>query len=130
MKIEHIGLCIENPISAAEWWVANLGFRFLRKLGTDAGGAAFIADHQGTVLEFAKLEEVPSLDLGKLEFIQLHFALECQDTMEEARRLEKVGAILVGESPRNAYKNEKLIIKDPWGICIQLIHREDPLKDE
>jgi glyoxylase I family protein len=127
MKIEHIGLCIEHPISVAEWWVAHLGFRWIRKLGTDEGGAAFITDQQGTVIEFGKLEEVPSLDVSRLESIQLHFALDCADTVQEAQRLVKAGATLVGESPRNAYKNEKVIIRDPWGNCIQLINRQEKL---
>jgi hypothetical protein len=128
MKIEHIGLCIENPIATAEWWVANLGCKFLRKLGTDAGGAAFITDSQGTVIEFAKLEEVTCLDLNGLEFIQLHFAFDCADPVQEAERLVRQGATLIGESPRNAYPNEKLIIRDPWGTTIQLIHRKDRLQ--
>ena len=128
MKLEHIGLIIEHPISTAEWWVANLGFEWIRKLGTDDGGAAFITDQQGTVIEFAKLEEVPSLDLNGLKFIQLHFAIECDDTVREAERLVKLGAVMVGESPRNVYPNEKLIIRDPWGICIQLINRQDKLQ--
>ena len=52
MKVEHIGLCIDHPISVAEWWVAHLGFKFLRKLGTDDNGAAFIADPHGIIIEF------------------------------------------------------------------------------
>lgn len=128
MKLEHIGLCIEYPISAAEWWVANLGFRFIRKLGTDKEGVAFISDTQGTVLELGKLAEVPCLNLDNLESIQLHFAIECDDPVQEAERLVKVGATLTGESPRNVYKNEKIIIKDPWGACIQLINRKDKLE--
>jgi hypothetical protein len=128
MKLEHIGLCIDHPISMAEWWVANLGFEFIRKMGTDEEGAAFITDHQGTVIEFAKLEEVPCLDLHGLEFIQLHFAIECGDTVREAERLVQNGAVLVGESPRNAYQNEKLIVRDPWGTYIQLINRKDKLQ--
>jgi hypothetical protein len=47
MNLEHIGLCVEHPISIAGWWVANLGFEFIRKMGTDAGGVAFIADYPG-----------------------------------------------------------------------------------
>jgi glyoxylase I family protein len=128
MKVEHIGLCIEHPISVAEWWVAHLGFKLIRRFGTDEDGAAFIASEDGTVIEFARLEEVPSLDPHRLEFIQLHFALECRDAMDEAQRLEKEGATLIGESPRNAYRNEKVIIRDPWGNCIQLINRQEKLK--
>lgn len=128
MKLEHIGLCIEYPISMAEWWVANLGFEFLKKAGTDDEGVAFITDKQGTVIEFAKLEEVPCLDLNGLEFIQLHFAIECTNTVREAERLVSKGAVLIGESPRNAYPGEKLIIRDPWGTCIQLINRKEKLQ--
>ncbi len=128
MNVEHIGLCIDHPISVAEWWVAHLGFKFLRKLGTDDHGAAFIADPHGVVIEFGKLEEVPSLDLSRLQSIQLHFAMECNDPVQEAERLVKEGATSVGESPRNAYKNEKVIIRDPWGNCIQLINRQDKLR--
>ncbi len=124
MKLEHIGLCIEHPITMAEWWVANLGFQFLAKTGTDDDGVAFITDDQGTILEFGRLEEVPCLDLNRLKFIQLHFAIDCDEPVREAERLVRQGATLVGESPRNAYTNEKLIVRDPWGTCIQLIHRK------
>jgi glyoxylase I family protein len=127
MKLEHIGLCVDQPISMAEWWIENLGFKCIRKLGTDDDGVAFIADDSGTVIELGKLEEVHSLDLNRLESIQLHFAVECDDTMREAERLTGKGATFVGESPRNAYKNEKIILKDPWGGCIQLIRRKDRL---
>ncbi len=129
MKIEHIGLCIENPISVAEWWVANLGFKFLRKLGTDEGGVAFISDQQGTVIELGKLEEIPCLDLSKLASIPLHFALDCNETVQEAQRLVKAGATFIGQSPRNTYENEKLIVRDPWGNTIQLINRLDKLRE-
>lgn len=127
MKLEHIGLCIQHPIAMAEWWVANLGFELIRKMGTDADGAAFIRDDQGTIIEFAKLHEVPCLDLNGLESIQLHFAIECHDPVQEAARLVEQGAVLIGESPRNAYPNEKIIVRDPWGACIQLINRKDKL---
>ena len=130
MRIEHIGLCIDHPISVAEWWVAHLGFHWIRKLGTDQEGAAFIGDGQGTVIEFGKLPEVPSLDMRKMEYIQLHLALECTDTLAEARRLIAAGASWVGESPRNAYQNEKVIVRDPWGIVLQLINRQDKLSEE
>src|SRR5512139_2910595 len=44
MKLEHIGLCVDEPLSMAEWWVNNLGFRYKLKLGTDNDGVAFITD--------------------------------------------------------------------------------------
>jgi glyoxylase I family protein len=128
MQLEHIGLCIQQPISMAEWWVAHLGFTFIRKAGTDEDGVAFIRDAQGTVIEFGRLEEVPCLNLAGLESIQLHFAIDCDDVVGEAQRLVAHGAVLVGESPRNAYPNEKLILRDPWGACIQLIHRREKLQ--
>lgn len=128
MIIEHIGICVDNPISMAEWWVTNLDFKFLRILGDDNLGAAFIEDGKGTVIEIGKIPEVNCLDLNRLEPMQLHFALECIDPMKEAERLVNKGARFVGEAPRNEYLHEKILVCDPWGACIQLVNRKEKLK--
>jgi hypothetical protein len=129
MKLEHIGLIVDHPISMAEWWIENLGFECLRKSGTDEYGVAFLCDHSGSVVELAKLKELKGLDLRQLELIQLHFAIECSDPLQEAERLVGKGATFIGESPHNDYPNEKVILQDPWGAWIQLIRRKDKLPE-
>lgn len=128
MKLEHIGLCVEKPLSMAEWWVANLGFKYKLKLGTDNDGVAFISDDDNTIIEFGKLTEVESINLEEIKFIQIHFAIECESPVDFANHLVGKGARHIGESPRNSYKNEKVIIKDPWGTYIQLVNRSEKVK--
>jgi hypothetical protein len=128
MNIEHIGICVTSPISMGIWYRDNLGFRIVRSLGDDNDGVSFILDGDGkTILELGRLPEGPPLDCRCLLPLQLHFAIECEDPSAEATRLVSAGAELVGESPRNKYPGEKILIRDPWGYTIQLLNRKERL---
>ena len=37
------------------------------------------------------------------------------------------GAEFGDETPRNAYKGEKYLVRDPWGLAVQLVDRETKL---
>lgn len=130
MKIEHIGICVAAPISMGEWYRDNLGFKVIRYAGNDVDGVSFVVDSEGkTVLELGKLPEGPPLDARSLLPLQLHIAVECENPSAEAERLTSAGAELVGESPRNSYEGEKVLIRDPWGYTIQLVNRKSKLEE-
>jgi len=130
MKIEHIGICVAAPISMGEWYRDNLGFKIIRSAGDDIDGVSFVVDGEGkTILELGRLPEGPPLDGRSLLPLQLHIAVECEDPSAEAERLIDAGAELLGESPRNRYKGEKILICDPWGYTIQLVNRKDKLRE-
>lgn len=131
MRIEHVGLCLPAPISMGHWYKDHLGFEILRSEGDDAEGVCFIVDSAGqTVLELGKLAEGPPLDPRALRPLQLHIAIECDDPTTEAQRLVAAGAEWVGESPRNAYPGEKVLVRDPWGFVIQLLNRQSKLAED
>ena len=126
--VEHIGICVDAPISMGNWYRDHLGFRILHSAGDDTEGVSFIVDSVGkTVLELGKLAEGPPLDPRSLSPLQLHVAIKCEDPAAEAERLVAVGAELIGESPRNAYPGEKTLVRDPWGFVIQLLNRKQKL---
>ena len=127
MKIEHIGFLVDKPLSMADWWVSNLGFKVLRRDGTDAYGVCFLKDDGDTVLEFGSIPTEQALDFNKLEPLQVHIAIDCSDTESETRRLIANGAVLVGESPLNDFKNERILLRDPFGAVIQLVNRKGKL---
>ena len=111
-----------------EWYRDNLGFEIIRRAGDDKEGVSFVVDSAGqTVLELGRLPEGPPLDPHTLSPLQLHIAVACDDPTAEAKQLVAAGAELIGESPRNAYKGEKVLLRDPWGFVIQLINRKDKL---
>jgi catechol 2,3-dioxygenase-like lactoylglutathione lyase family enzyme len=131
VRIEHIGMCVPAPISMGNWYRDHLGFEILRSVGDDAEGVSFIVDSAGrTVLELGKLAERPPLDPRSLAPLQLHIAIDCDDPTTEAQRLAAAGAELIGESPRNAYPGEKLLVRDPWGFVIQLLNRQSKLAED
>ena len=115
------------PVSMGNWYRDNLGFSILWQAGNDTDGVSFISDNDGTVLELGKLPAGPPLDPYSLEPLQLHIAIECNNPTHQAERLIAVGAELIGESPRNSYQGEKILVRDPWGFVIQLINRATPL---
>jgi hypothetical protein len=131
LNIEHIGICVPAPISMGMWYRDNLGFKIVRSAGDDIDGVSFLIDSEGNaVLELGRLPEGPPLDSRSLLPLQLHIAIECENPTNEAGRLVKAGAELVGESPRNTYQGERILIRDPWGYTIQLVNRKDKLQDK
>jgi hypothetical protein len=80
MRIEHIGMCVSNPIDMGNWYKDNLGFSVLRSAGSNIQGAMFLVDDSGeTVLEIAKLKDEPTLDFNTIQPIQFHIAIDCDD---------------------------------------------------
>jgi hypothetical protein len=111
-----------------EWYRDHLGFTIIRSAGDDMDGVSFLSESEGnTILEFGRLPEGPPLDSRSLLPLQLHIAIECEDPTVEAERLVRAGAELLGESPRNQQKGEKVLIRDPWGYAIQLVSRKNKL---
>ena len=123
MTIEHLGLLVSNPIQMGKWYKENLGFQILREAGTDTDGVVFMEDDRGTVIEIGRLPEASPLDVKSLNPLAVHLAVQCSHPENEARRLVEAGAEMIGESPRNAYKGEKILVRDPWGLTIQVVNR-------
>ncbi len=129
MKIEHIGLLVLKPISMGHWYRDNLGFRIIRELGADEDGVIFMEDNSGMVIEIARVRELPPLNLKAMNSLSVHLAVECANPSVEAMRLIEAGAEIIGESIRNEYPGEKVLIRDPFGgLTIQLINRKNALK--
>ena len=129
MKIEHIGFLVSEPISMGNWYKEHLGLRIIRSFGDNEQGAVFLKDDKtGTVLEFGKLGNIPMFDYNKMDPIQIHIGIECPDPMGLAKKLELVGAKIIGASPLSEAYNERILVKDPWDITLQLINRINKLE--
>ena len=130
MRIEHIGLGVNNPIAMGKWYEKNLGFHILRELGSNTEGVIFMEDDKENVIEIAHIKGMPSLDFKSMNPLLIHLAIECSNPVEEANRLVAEGAEMIGEAIRNDYKGEKILVRDPFGgLTIQLVNRMDALKN-
>ncbi len=128
MNIEHIGFLSHEPIQMGQWYKDNLGFRIIIVDGSDSDGVVFLEDDNGTVLEIGNLPGISPVDFRLHHPLSFHLAIECLSPENEAKRLVEAGAELVGESLKNAHKGEKILVRDPWGLTIQLLNRKIKLK--
>jgi len=127
MRIEHIGLQHPDPAAAAEWYVEHLGFRVLRS-GPPPADARFLADGAGaTVLEIYHNPAVPMPDYAAMDPLVLHIAVCVDDVAAAHARLLAAGAARATDITRTEAGDEFAIVRDPWGLPLQLMHRAKPL---
>jgi glyoxylase I family protein len=127
LKIEHIALQVPDPVELAEWYVANLGMRVVRSFGAPAH-ARFIADGDGqTVLEVYSNPKASLIDYRKLDPLHLHIAFAVEDVAATRQRLLAAGATPEGEVSITNTGDTLAMVRDPWGVPVQLVKRAKAL---
>ncbi len=127
MKIEHLAFNVADPVAFAAWYVRHLGLRIVRHL-PQAAETHFLADDQGTILEIYRNppDQVP--DYRAMDPLLFHLAFSSTDPEADAQRLVAAGATRVTEVRPND-GSLLLMLRDPWGIALQLCRRSRPLLD-
>ena len=122
MKIEHFAFNVADPIAVAEWYVTHMGMTIARKM--DGGpNTHFLADNSGQVMiEIYNNppDQVP--DYANMNPLILHLAFVCENPEEKRAELEKVGATFA-EEVRIKDGSHLVMMRDPWGLAIQLCKR-------
>lgn len=126
MKIEHFAFNVADPIAVAEWYVTHMGMTIARKM---EGGpnTHFLADDSGQVMiEIYNNppDQVP--DYVNMNPLILHLAFVCENPEEKRAELEKVGATFA-EEVRIKDGSHLVMMRDPWGLAIQLCKRGTPM---
>jgi len=126
VKIEHTAYQVEDPVALARWYVAHLGLRVKRSQSEPPFGY-FLADDGDTVmLEFYR-QSLPVPDYRSLDPLLLHLAFLADDVAATRARLIAAGATPEGDAWRNPAGDEVAMLRDPWGLAIQLIKRAEPM---
>lgn len=127
MKIEHTALNVTDPVAMAEWYVAHLGMKVVRSGGGPAH-ARFLADSSGSVmLELYRNEAAPVLEYGAMDPLMLHIAWVSDDVAGDRARLLLAGATGEGDVQALASGDKVAMLRDPWGLALQLVHRAKPM---
>ena len=127
MKIEHVALNVEDPVAMGRWYVEHLGMKVKRRM-VEQPYAHFLADDSGSVmLEIYSNHEQPRLDHPQTAPAALHLAFVSSDIELDVRRLERAGAALVGQIDTASNGDQFVFLRDPWGVCLQLVKRATPL---
>ena len=127
MHLEHVAYNVPAPAAAAEWYSQNLGMTVPRKFGPPANGHFLASGREQVMLEFYNNSKVKVPDYHALDPLVLHIAFAVEDVAAVRTRLLGVGATPVGEISTNDDGDTLAMLRDPWGIPLQLVKRAKPM---
>ena len=126
MKIEHFAINVEDPVAMSDWYEENMGLKVVKK-SDEPPYMTFLADDSGRVMiEIYKnpVDEVP--EYKKMNPLIVHIAYVSVNPDKDKDRLVKAGAKV--ESDEHLDDGSHLVmLRDPWGVCIQLCKRGTPM---
>lgn len=130
MKIEHFAYQVEDPNAVADWYVAHFGFAVKRAADAPVP-VRFLADESGAVMiEIYNNPKISTPNYASMDPLVLHMAFVCEAVAETAARLVAAGAQLIMGPERLVNGDELAMLRDPWGLAIQLCCRAEPMLGE
>jgi catechol 2,3-dioxygenase-like lactoylglutathione lyase family enzyme len=126
MNIEHIALNVADPVAMAQWHCRHLGMRVVRQVDGPPF-TRFVADEAGRVVLELYHQNVPVPDYAGLDPMVLHVAFAVADVNEARQKLLAAGATAAGDVVTTPTGDQYAMVRDPWGLVIQLVHRATPL---
>jgi catechol 2,3-dioxygenase-like lactoylglutathione lyase family enzyme len=124
MNVEHVAVLVHDPKVVADWYVKNLGMKVVRQ-GGGPNYMTFIADTAGkTMFEIYKSDSVKLPDYKGQDPMVLHLAFTATDMEADRARLIKAGATPVGEVLHREDGDLLAMLRDPWGLPVQLVKRK------
>jgi glyoxylase I family protein len=127
MNIEHVAFNVADPVRMAEWYTRHLGMRIVRSVSAPPH-THFLADEAGrVVVEFYHQTVAAVPDYFALDPLVLHLAFTTPDMESTRARLLAAGATGVGDVGTTPAGDELAMLRDPWGVSIQLVKRAQPL---
>ena len=126
MRFEHVAINVPDARAVAAWYVENLGLIIVRSV-EGAPHTRFLADESGrTVLEVYSNTAAPFPDYARQHWLVLHLAFVSSDVDADCARLKQAGATLATIDDL-ADGSRLIMMRDPWGVCLQLCRRTRPM---
>lgn len=134
MNIEHIAFNVPDPCATAAWYIRHLGMRVARK-GPPPGNGHFLAcpsadgavDPASTMVEIYLNPAGAVPDYKTIDPPTLHLAFRSDDVQSDRARLIAAGAAPEGEVLYADDGDVLAMLRDPWGLPIQLAKRARPM---
>ena len=125
MRLEHCALQVTDPVAMADWYVKNLGCEIARAEGPPGFGRFLAA---GPVLiEIYQHTVCAPPNYGAMHPQQLHLAFVSDDLKADRDRLLAAGAKMTDDFFLNAVGDQLVMLRDPWGVPLQLVKRTTPM---
>lgn len=125
MRFEHFALNVPDPVQMAEWYVKNLGMKIVFSLDRTPF-TRFLADETGRVTaELYSNAAAPMPSYNNVHHLNFHFAFAVADAEAARASLLLAGATDV-EVVRPGDGSVLHMLRDPWGLPLQLCQRARP----
>ncbi len=127
IRLEHVAINVEDPVSMAKWYCRNLGMKVIRK-GPPPVNMHFISDAGANMMlevYHNPPEAVP--DYTSMDPLLLHIAFMVDDVKGIREKLITAGATPVGDISITPSGDELAMLRDPWGVAIQFVKRAEPM---
>ena len=125
MRLEHLALQVPDPVAMADWYVKHLGCTVARA-GGPPGCARFLMAGQA-LIEIYQNPTIAIPDYSSMNPLQLHLAFISANVKADRDRLLAAGAKIFDDYSTNPAGDELLMLRDPWGIGLQLVKRHTPM---
>lgn len=127
MKVEHFALQVPDPVAMANWYVEHLGCKIARS-GGEPSHARFLLDGAGSVLlEIYRNPRASVPEYHRMDPLLVHLAFVSEAPARDRDRLLQAGASLVEDLTTSPAGDQLVMLRDPWGIALQLVKRAAPM---
>jgi catechol 2,3-dioxygenase-like lactoylglutathione lyase family enzyme len=128
MKIEHLAFMVAEPKKMANWYGEHLGLKVLRSFEGKAEPHFLVDDAGCVVLEIYNNHDFKVPNYAEMPPAVLHVAFLSDDLPADFERLVKAGATIVDEPAKTELGDQFAMLRDPWGLAVQLVTRAKPLQ--
>ena len=126
LRLEHVALNVADPRAVADWYVTHLGMQVVRQV-EGPPHTRFLADAAGSsVVEIYGNSDARVPEYGAMDPLELHLAFKSRDPDADRAALVQAGATAVSDA-RLPDGSRLLMLRDPWGLALQLCARARPL---
>ena len=126
MNMEHVALNVADPVAMTAWYTEHFGMEMVRGI-SEPPYTRFLADaDRNVVVEIYRHEHIPVPAYGEMDPLLLHLAFSTDNADAEIGRLTEAGAESI-EDQRLPDGTRLVMLRDPWGLAIQLCQRTEPL---
>lgn len=124
MKIEHLALNTEDPVALVKWYCKNMDFTTIKGMNTSPFAHFIIDSSQTMLLEIFRLPDKEVPDYRSVDSVIMHLGFSVGDIEVEYQKLLSAGAIEVEKVTILKNGDQVAMLRDPWGLSIQLVNRQ------
>lgn len=126
MEFEHFGLNVPDAKAMAGWYVKHCNMRIVRAL-PKANQTHFLADEKGRVMMEIYTNAASVIPDHSTEHpLRFHFAFAVSEPAVLKKKLVAAGASVVEELKLDD-GSHLIMMRDPWGVPLQLCKRANPM---